>query len=167
MQIRKSISALGTAIAVLGLSASASAFECPDPGAMADEMEEFAFELRCDDSVEPNLGNWPADNPLWERRMGESCDDHTSTAGAFYEVSEPKGKNPKNRPPRETGIAVALRQDNYEEALRDLYGVLTDVSGDDVNQAFDPDAATAKLIVMDIENQISDWIICVQQLIED
>lgn len=167
MQIRKSATALGAALVIMGLSTSASAFECAAPDAMADAMEQFAFDLRCDDSLDPNPGGWPADNPLWERRMGPSCDDHASTAGAFYEVSEPKGKNPQGKPAKERGIAVALRQYNYEEALRDLYAVLIDVSGDDVNTQFDPDFATAKLIVMDIKNEISEMIICVEQLIED
>jgi len=167
MQIRKSATALGAALAIMGLSTSASAFECDAPDVMAEAMQQFAFELRCDDSLEPNTGNWPAENPLWERRMGPSCDDHTSTAGAFHEVSEPKGKNPKGKLPKTTGIAEALRQDNYEEALRDLYGVLIDVSGDDVNRDFAPDFATAKLLVMDIKNEISEMIVCVEQLIEE
>jgi hypothetical protein len=167
MQMQKSVTALSAALAMIALSTSASAFECGEPLDMADAMEQFAFDLRCDDSPEPNLGAWPAGNPLWERRMGPSCDDHTSTAGAFYEVSEPKGKNPQGKPAKETGIVVALRQYNYEEALRDLYAVRTDVSGDDVNTQFDPDFATAKLIVMDIKNEISEMIVCVEQLIED
>ena len=167
MQIRKSATALGAALVMVGLSTSASAFDCADPATMANAMHVFATDLRCEGEDANNPGEWPADNPLWERRMGPSCDDHASAAGAFYELSEPKGKNPKGKPAKETGIVVALRQDNLEEALRDLYAVLTDVSGDDVNTAYDPDFATANLIVMDIKNEISEMIVCVEQLIED
>jgi hypothetical protein len=167
MKIRKSTTALGAALVMMGLSASASAFECGEPKAMADDMLAFSVMIRCDDPNDSNPGSWDPENPLWERRMGPSCEDHSSTAGAFFELSEPKGKNPKGKAPRETGIVVALRQYNFEEALRDLYGVLTDVSGDDVNTQYDPDFATAKFQVMQIKNEISEMIVCVEQLIED
>lgn len=167
MQIRKSATAVSAALAILGLSTSASAFECADPSAMADAMVDFSVMIRCDDAEEPNLGTWPSTNPLWERRMGPSCDDHSSTAGAFFELSEPKGKNPKGKEPKETGIVVALRQDNYEEALRDLRGVLLDISGDDVNTDYDPSLAAAMFQVMQWKIEIEEMIVCVEQLIED
>mgnify|MGYP001549574010 CR=1 FL=1 len=117
--------------------------------------------------VVANLVTWTSTIPLCERRLCPCFDDNWSSVGGFFELSEPKGKNPKGKAPKETGIVVALRQDNYEEALRDLRGVLLDISGDDVNTDYDPSLAAAMFQVMQWKIEIEEMIVCVEQLIED
>jgi len=136
MQIHKSMTALGAALAMLTIGTSASAeHSCPAQHQIVDDLKELAVEIRCvtDPSAE-NPGTWtgPA---VWVRGKNPSCADHETAADALYVFSSPRGN--KNKPAKIRGAAAAVDQDEFEEAVRDLEGFTLDLLNNDLNT--DPD----------------------------
>ncbi|HSN51611.1 MAG TPA: hypothetical protein VLS87_03700 [Woeseiaceae bacterium] len=165
MNIRKSTTALGTAIAMLTIGTSASAEHfCPTQFQIAEDLKNLAAEIRCvDDNSAESPGTWegPA---VWARGKNESCADHATAADALYVLSAPRGNASKDVKIR--GAAAAVEQDEFEEAVRDLEGFTLDLLNNDLNLEFgEKDGKTAGEWTQDWINRAKAAQACVMEYI--
>lgn len=165
MNIRKSTTALGAAIAMLTIGASASAeHACPTQFQIAENLKELAAEIRCvEDNSADNPGTWegPA---VWVRGKNPSCADHATAADALYVLSAPRGK--PNKDVKIRGAAAAVEQDEFEEAVRDLEGFTLDLLNNDLNLEFgEKDGKTAGQWTQDWINRAKAAQACVMEYI--
>ena len=103
MEIRKSLTAVGAALMMVGISAPAAAFDCgvdaenPDPATITANLVGLAEELRCAPGTVANPGNWPLGYPIWQKRGGGSCDVQDALA---KKLNEERDFGDDSKPPR-------------------------------------------------------------------
>ena len=131
MQIRKSATALGAALVMSTFSMAAIAAEdCPMQDGIAQDLKDLAKEIRCVNFDQNNEGLW-TDKAMWLKKREPSCADHSTAADALFVESAPRG-NP-NKPSKVRGAAAAVKQGEFEEAIRDLDGFILDLLNNDLN----------------------------------
>jgi hypothetical protein len=149
MKIRKLYGSLAVAITMFALSGIAQAdqhlFKCPDgtddlgiPGLgpefsrenVAQAIADMAAKLRCTDA-EPEAGNWPYHDPIWQKRpnnknddpAADGCEVHLSLAKSLDAPPQEKKNSDKGNPnktePERRGAARAVfdSQDGYADYL--------------------------------------------------
>ena len=151
MKIRKSLTAVGAALMMIGVSVPAAAFECGtgpdnpyDKDVIAAGLEAIAVTLRCTDDAEgQNLGLWST-APIWQKGAkgsGDGCDVHASLARKLLEFRDFTGGNkpPKNK--NETNLAAGASWDvaneKYEAAFEKLEAFENDAKKARLNEAND------------------------------
>jgi hypothetical protein len=128
MKIRKSLTAIGAAMMMVGMSAPASAYEwctgtdTPNPVTITANLEALATELRCDLESEVNPGTWPKNYPIWQKRGGGSCEVQDSLAKKLNEKREDGTKPPrnKNNTNASAGAANDVKYGKYLSAVEKL-----------------------------------------------
>jgi hypothetical protein len=167
MEIRKSLTAVGAALMMVGVSAPALAadtmFQCGtdtsnpyDKGVISAGLIEMAKSLRCKDpkfSSELNPGDWelPA---IWERRREPSCEIHTKLARGLYEkrdfIANPiKPRKNKNDTNLAAGAAYDVQFAQYDEALAKLDAFIYEANKAQLNRLFLQAADYRSVLVRD------------------
>jgi hypothetical protein len=142
MKIRKSLTAVGAALLMVGISAPVSAqsmFVCGtdpvtnpyDKDVIAAGLKDIAERLRCEqDADDKNDGLWPDDLPLWQKGKkggGNGCDIHDSLARKLLEFRDFNGgKPPKNENNLAAGASWDLTNEKYEAAFIKLESFISD-----------------------------------------
>jgi hypothetical protein len=134
MKVRKSLTAFGAALMMIGVSAPAAAagFDwdsgvCGDRDATAQELVRLSEHLRCGEEAP----SWPQDNPIWQKMGSGSCDVHESLADKLWvapsdtDGSPGKGKG-KGKGPNNTaeGAAQKVSEAKDDEAITKLMQLL-------------------------------------------
>lgn len=128
MRIRKSLTAIGAALMMVGMSAPASAYEwctgtdTPNPVTITANLEALATELRCDLESEVNPGTWPENYPIWQKRGGGSCEVQDSLAKKLNEerAFEDGDKPPPKKNNTAAGAAKDVENGKYLSAVEKL-----------------------------------------------
>jgi hypothetical protein len=187
MKIRKSLTAVGAALIVVGISAPAMAepaFVCEgngvshDPETIFTNLRVFAEDVRCKDPEaapgEANPGIWDPENPIWEKRREESCEIHSSLARKLHEdreLDENSTKPPKNRNNDVAGAAWDFRNQKYEGARDKLYSFINDAWKARLNSQYEVmgeiDELAAAKARMDFIVRAEGAISCVNYFIVD
>lgn len=170
MEIRKSLTAFGAALMMIGISAPAAAdFSCgPDGGydkdVVAMGLADIAERLRCDkDADELNKGLW-VDEPIWEKRRAPSCEIHQKLARNLLEYRDfsegnkpPKNKNDTNLA---AGASWSVQFGKFEDALSKLDSFYNAASKATLNSE-NPSAGDLRMMLL---ADISQARMCVYQL---
>jgi hypothetical protein len=170
MEIRKSLTAIGAALMMVGISTPAAAeFSCgPDNGydkdVVAMGLADIAERLRCaDDADELNKGLW-VDAPIWEKRREPSCEIHQKLARNLLEYRDfsagnkpPKNKNDTNLA---AGASWSVQFGKFEEALSQLDSFYAAASKATLNSE-NPNAGDIRALLL---ADISEARMCVYQL---
>lgn len=148
MEIRKSLTAFGAALMLVGASAYADkpAVDCkndvnPDPMKIQDGLTNLADYLRSTARDDADFGPWPHD-PIWQKRGTGSFEVQDALARKLYEernfdVTNPKP--PKNKNNDAAGAAWDVRNGKYLAAVDKL-------------DAFVKDAYKSRLVVWESGN---------------
>ena len=164
MKIRKSLTAVGAALMMVGMSAPAMAagfdwdefgtLDCSNAGAVSQELIRLQQHLRCE--VETDF-SWPKNNPIWEKRRSEEkgCNEvHESHANKLW-VSPPRNegnKDKKGKGPGKVaeGAAQKVLEAKYDEAITMLMDLRDAINKSTPNRLFEdaagnvgPDGASA------------------------
>ena len=141
MKIRKSLTAVGAALMMVGMSAPTLAAdqlfydwcegtEPPNPAVITASLEAVATELRCDleESV-LNPGTWPEEYPIWQKRGGGSCEVQDSLARKLNENREEGTKPPRNKKGTNAvaGAANDVANGKYDAAVKKIDSFVSDV----------------------------------------
>ena len=174
MNRSKTFTALAAALLMISVSAPVSAFECADNGNLYDpatieaNLIAIAVELRCAAGTEANPGNWPANNPIWERRGAGSCDVHHNLAAKLFQDREldddstkPR-KNPKNDA---EGAARKVGNEKYEDAIIKLDQLITAILKSRLNRNYDPNVGEAQVLANELIGEVEEAKICIAQLL--
>lgn len=170
MKIRKSMTAIGAALMVVGMSGPASAFDCgdpqnPDPATISASLEGLATYLRCSPGTGANPGTWPYD-AIWQKRGEGSCEVQDSLAKKLNEEREfAEGDKPprnKNNTNTAAGAANDVANGKYLSAVDKLDAFVRDVYKSRLNSEFG-DALAAKMFFV---NEVQDARMCVCKLTE-
>ena len=170
MKIRKSLTAVGAALMMVGMSAPALAgdFEdgfgdCGNRTQTYDRLVELAQHLRCNGvfSTPANPGYWPNAYPLWEKRRDPSCEVHASLAAKLYEAPEPNVRNPHKSEPVGAAQKV-LEGTKDEDAIQKLDDLDRAIEKSKLNSELDAEDAGA--IVWDLRNIVQEARVCVDKL---
>jgi hypothetical protein len=151
MEIRKSLTAIGAVLMMVGMSVPAlaqSMFECgTDPVAnpydkdvIAAGLKDIAERLRCKkDADENDVGLWPDDMPIWQKGKkggGDGCEIHASLARKLLEFRNFKNnKPPQNENNLAAGASWDLTNEKYEAAFIKLESFITDAEKATPNEA--------------------------------
>jgi hypothetical protein len=173
MNVRKILAAIGAALIMIGISAPASAFECTnddgaiDPAVIQANLTGIANTLRCADYSPELLGEWPKDNPIWERRRVPSCDVHQKLARNLYEKREflPGTKPRRNKNNDAAGAAWDVRNGQYEEAIMKLDMLIDAVMKATLNRGFEPNVGAAQMLANELIKEAEEARICINQLL--
>lgn len=177
MEIRKSLTAVGAALMVIGISAPAAAFDCSvagdtsDPVTITTNLIELAEDLRCAPGTPANPGNWSHEE-IWQKRGDGDCAVQDSLAKKLNEEREfdENSKPPRNKNNTNTaaGAAGDVRNAKYLSAVDKLDAFIKDVYKSRLNvwetgnDDFD-DALGAKLFFV---NEVNTARACVCKLTE-
>lgn len=144
MEIRKSLTAVGAALMIVGISAPAAAEGfvwnddvCGDKDATSAELVRLSEYLRCGDEAP----RWPEDNPIWEKMGSGSCAVHESLADKLWvEPSDPVGSDTKGKgkgPGKiAEGAAQKVSEEKYEDAIEKLEQLLVAIDKSRPNRDF-------------------------------
>jgi hypothetical protein len=184
MKIRKSLTAVGAALMMVGVSMPVlaagfdwdSALDCSDANAVSGELIRLEQHLRC--KIETDV-SWPKDNPIWEKARSEErgCNEvHESHANKLW-VSPPRNPgntNKKGKGPGKVaeGAAQKVVEAKYDEAITMLMDLRDAINKSTPNRAFvdaagnvGPEGASAVSVALaSIIN--GDAIPCVNQLLQ-
>ncbi len=148
MQIRKSLTAIGAALMIVGISAPASAFDCggtydkPDPATISNNLQGLAVFLRCPTTATPkNPGSWPSDGPIWQKAGAGSCDVHHSLARKLHEdreLDQDSKKPPQNKNNGVAGASGDVANGKYLDAVDKLDSFVRDAYKSRLNTWEDP-----------------------------
>jgi hypothetical protein len=135
MEIRKSLTAIGAVLMVVGMSAPASAYDwcegtdAPNPAVITANLEGLATELRCASGTLTNPGTWPANFQIWKKRGDGSCEVQNSLAKKLDEKREDGTKPPrnKNNTNAAAGAANDVKNGKYLAAVDKLDAFIEDV----------------------------------------
>jgi hypothetical protein len=148
MEIRKSLTAIGAALMMVGISAPALAagfdwdneLDCSDAGAVSQELIRLEQHLRCETKTDVS---WPKDNPIWEKARSEErgCTEvHESHANKLYRSPprNPGNTDKKGKGPGKVaeGAAQKVLEEKYDEAITMLMDLRDAVSKSTPNRAF-------------------------------
>jgi hypothetical protein len=154
MKIRKSLTAVGAALLMVGANAYAqppSIVDCgnpasPEPEKITSSLINLADYLRKETPEEAEFGPWPYD-PIWQKRGAGSYEVHASLARKLYEerdfVANPD-KPRFNKNNEATGAAWDVRNGKYDAAVDKLL-------------AFNKDAYKSRLNVWEPEHAYPDF----------
>jgi hypothetical protein len=136
MQIRKSMTAIGAALMMVGVSAYAGppAVYCgadsmnPDSGMIESSLTNLSDYLRSTERADATVGPWPYD-AIWQKRGTGSFEVQDSLAKKLYEernfdVENPKP--PKNKNNDAAGAAWDVRNGKYQSAVDKLDAFVAD-----------------------------------------
>lgn len=181
MKMRRTLTAASAALIMTVASTPSLAFDCGgnDPATIAANLQALAFELRCDDRVDPNPGNWPAGNPIWEKRREGSCEIHDRLSSKLHvvRVFDDSGdcnvrprKNCDDRPPENQnnqieGASGDVANGKYEAAASKLDSLIADVLKSRLNRYFDPDVTSAQMLANELVKEADEAKACIIQLI--
>jgi len=153
MKIRKSMTAIGAALMVVGMSGPASAFECgdpqsPDPALISTNLVALATELRCSPGTEANPGAWTG-APIWQKRGEGDCEVQESLAKKLNEERdfEEGDKPPRNKNNTNTaaGAANDVANGKYLSAVDKLDAFVRDAYKSRINYDFGEESGAAKM----------------------
>lgn len=189
MKIRKSLTAVGAALMMVGMSAPAlaqSMFVCAgngnehDPETIFTNLKTLAEEVRCNDPLaaddEPNPGNWDPTNPIWEKSREGSCEIHSRLARKIHEdreLDETSTKPPKKKGNNDrAGAAWDFKNEKYEAAVDKLESFIEDAwksrpNSQYVNSDGEIDVMEAKLQKMNFIAIAEAAIPCINYFIAD
>jgi len=173
MKGRKTLTALAAALLMISVSAPVSAFDCLDddgnidPATIEANLIALAIELRCVNDSKVNPGNWPVDNPIWERRGEGSCDVHQNLAAKLFQNREfdDSSKPRKNQFNDAEGAAWKVGNEKYEDAIQKLEQFITAVLKSRLNRNFDPNVGAAQVLANELVIEAEEASICINQLL--
>ena len=163
MKIRKSLTAVGAALMMVGMSAPVlaagfdwdNALDCSDADEVSQELIRLEQHLRCEE--EKTDVSWPKDNPIWEKARSEErgCTEvHESHANKLYRnpPRNPGNIDKKGKGPGKVaeGAAQKVLEEKYDEAITMLMDLRDAVGKSTPNRLFvdaagnvGPDGASA------------------------
>lgn len=146
MKIRKSLTAVGAALMMVGMSAPVLAndlvydwcegTDTPDPTTITTSLEGLATELRCNLGSELNPGTWPKEFQIWQKRGSGSCEVQDSLAKKLNEKRAEGTKPPRNKHESNdaAGAANDVRNGKYLAAVDKLDSFVKDVWKSKLNE---------------------------------